>query len=286
MTAQQALAEARVDVETQRTRADALEAELKAAGAEHVRERTRAADDAEREARGLRSQLATLVGNQQYMESSLNRARCVHARPRSSPPSPPDSASSRRPHSWPHSRRRGTDATYWRLRGFELTPMPTREQADRAAEGAMSALNEDRERFKAALLEAQTARAAAERRAAAAERERSAMQLQLCGDGALEDRAREATERMNEAAREKEALRERAMKAEADRRTVELTSLAKLEDMNRRTEEELSRLTKSVRLSPFLTTSWRILHQASCRVVWERTRSIHPRLCATPLSRK
>lgn len=104
MTAQQALAAARVDVEAQRTRSDALEAELKAAGADHVRERTRAADDAEREARGLRSQVATLVGNQQYMESSLNRARCVRARTPSTPPSLPASARSRRPHSCTHSR--------------------------------------------------------------------------------------------------------------------------------------------------------------------------------------
>jgi hypothetical protein len=77
---------------------------------------------------------------------------------------------------------------------------------------------------------------------------------QVCGDGALEERARDATALMNEAAREKEALLLRAMKAEADRRTVELTALARLEEMTRRTEEELGRLTKSVRSLPSVSS--------------------------------
>ena len=54
-----------------------------------------------------------------------------------------------------------------------------REQADRAAEGAVAALTEDKLRFKAALLEAQAARALSERRSATAERERGVLQLQV-----------------------------------------------------------------------------------------------------------
>jgi hypothetical protein len=77
MTAQQSLAAARVELDGQRTRGDHLEAALQAAGGDHVRERTRAAEEAEREARGLRGQLATLVGNQQFLESALNRTRYV-----------------------------------------------------------------------------------------------------------------------------------------------------------------------------------------------------------------
>lgn len=77
--------EARSECDRQSLRADHLESQLQSAVAAHAKELEAEKGNYHRETRELRAKVASLLGNQQYMESALDRARCAPVLARRAP---------------------------------------------------------------------------------------------------------------------------------------------------------------------------------------------------------